>query len=109
MNSSSSYKKGSQVNNSDLNHRAKVGSLYDRLLLAEGHRLADKNLTIHKRLHFPQEPKFEGILDINDWLKTNISFVDHAHILDAGCGVGGTLFSLIEKDRTGVGVTLSQR
>lgn len=50
----------------------------------------------------------KGILDSNDWLKANLSLPDNAHILDAGCGVGGTLFALLGEGNTAVGITLSQ-
>ena len=111
MNLSSSSKKGDQhppLNKpSAANHEEAVGKLYDRLLNGEREKLATKNLTIHKRLHFPQSDQANGIVDSNDWLKSNLQLAPNAHILDAGCGVGGTLFSLLGENRTGVGISLS--
>ncbi|MFT5195658.1 MAG: SAM-dependent methyltransferase [Candidatus Promineifilaceae bacterium] len=95
-----------------MNHLAKVGGLYDRLLGSETEKLAENNLTIHKRLTFPNGE----FADTNDWILNHLKLPDHAHILDAGCGVGGTLFALLstqeggqEKQPTGIGITLSQQ
>ena len=86
-----------------------IGKLYDRLLGAETNKVADQNFTIHKRLHFPASEQARGIHDSNDWLRVNIDLPDDAHILDAGCGVGGSLFALLADGRSGVGITLSQK
>lgn len=86
-----------------------VANLYDRLLEAEVKKVAQDNLTIHKRLHFSQEEQEKGIIDSNDWIRANIEILDTAHLLDAGCGVGGSLFALLNETRTGLGITLSQK
>ena len=86
-----------------------IGKLYDRLLGAETGKVAEQNFTIHKRLHFPVSEQAKGIRDSNDWLRLTIDLPDDAHILDAGCGVGGSLFALLGNGRSGVGITLSQK
>ncbi len=112
MNSSSSSEKVSQVNHSPPHHQAhidQVGQLYDRLLQAENDQITHKNHTIHKKLKFPQTKTYQNISDINDWLSHHLDLAGDAHILDAGCGVGGTLFSLLNQNRTGIGITLSPK
>lgn len=86
-----------------------VAALYDRLLAAETGKLSDNNWTIHKRLRFPPAVQIEGVHDSNDWIRRNIDLAPEAHLLDAGCGVGGTLFALLAAQRTGVGITLSRQ
>lgn len=87
-----------------MTHLTQVGELYDRLLDSEADKLAADNLTIHKQLRFPNEQ----FPDTNDWILKQLDLPANAHILDAGCGVGGTLFALLQDKRTGVGITLSQ-
>ncbi|MGB1251848.1 MAG: SAM-dependent methyltransferase [Candidatus Promineifilaceae bacterium] len=84
---------------------AKVAELYDRLLGFEGQ--ADGKLTVHKKLRFPAAWRARGIADINDWLKRELAISAETHLLDAGCGVGGTLFDLLADGGSGVGITLS--
>ena len=86
-----------------------IGQLYDRLLGSESDTIEAKNLTIHKRLRFPPSLRTQGIDDSNDWLRANVKLPQTAHILDAGCGVGGTLFSLLGNTHHGVGITLSAK
>ena len=84
-----------------------VGALYDRLLAAEGEKSGESHLTIHKTLHFPAELEAQGVSDIDDWLLSRLSLPPHARILDAGCGVGGTLFQLLDAAPTATAVGLS--
>lgn len=86
-----------------------VANLYDRLLETEVQKVAQDNLTIHKRLHFSREEQEKGIIDSNDWIRANIEIPATAHLLDAGCGVGGSLFALLNESRTGLGITLSRK
>lgn len=92
-----------------MNQPDPVGRLYDRLLGSETDKIAADNLTIHKRLHFPSTLRDQGIFDSNDWLRANIELPPAGHILDAGCGVGGTLFALLGERHAGLGITLSPR
>ena len=94
---------------SSVNNSKAIGDLYDRLLGAERGKIAEKDLTIHKRLRFPPEMQVRGIFDCNDWVRAQISLPAKAHILDAGCGVGGSLFTLMGAGHSGVGITLSGR
>ena len=89
-----------------MSHERAVGQLYDRLLGSETGRVVAANFAVHKRLRFPAG---WGLADSNDWLARHLELPAEAHILDAGCGVGGTLFALLGADRTGVGLTLSER
>ena len=89
-----------------MSHERAVGQLYDRLLGSEVERVAAANYAVHKRLRFPVG---WGLADSNDWLARHLDLPAGAHILDAGCGVGGTLFALLAERRTGVGLTLSER
>ena len=86
-----------------MSHQTKVGELYDRLLDNEAEKLAADNLTIHKRLQFPNGE----FTDTHDWILKQLDLPADAHILDAGCGIGGTLFALLGEKRTGIGITLS--
>ena len=82
-----------------------IAALYDRLLRFE--QQAGDELTVHKRLRFPQAWQANGIHDINDWLKQELPISAETHLLDAGCGVGGTLFALLAESGHGFGITLS--
>ena len=87
----------------------KIAALYDRLLSSESNRVAAANFAVHKRLNFPAAWQAQGIADSNDWLAAHLELPDKAHILDAGCGVAGTLLALLGEKRTGLGLTLSQK
>ena len=89
-----------------MSHERAVGQLYDRLLGSEVEHVAAANYAVHKRLRFPVG---WGLADSNDWLARHLDLPADARILDAGCGVGGTLFALLAEGRTGVGLTLSER
>lgn len=88
-------------------YEQQVATLYDRLLGYE--QQTDDALTVHKRLRFPDAWQSAGIHDVNDWLKHNLTISAETRVLDAGCGVGGTLFALLQERGTGVGITLSGR
>ena len=84
-----------------------IATLYDTLLGSEPGKVATAGYAVHKRLRFPSEWHAQGILDSNDWLRQNLKLGSADRILDAGCGVGGTLFALLGEERSGVGLTLS--
>ena len=84
-----------------------IATLYDTLLGSEPRKVAASGYAIHKRLHFPLSWRQQGIHDSNDWLAANLVLAPSSRILDAGCGAGGTLFSLLADDHVGTGLSLS--
>jgi SAM-dependent methyltransferase len=81
-----------------------VGDLYDQLGLLESRISGKDAYSIHKKLIF----KDKQISDLNDWLIGKLNPADKTSVLDAGCGVGKTLFMLADKyEIEGLGVSLS--
>ena len=84
--------------NQTLNHYQKWWKLNDVQAVHYGYW--DK-MTLHFK---------EALLKLNSVMATMAGIQTGDHLLDAGCGVGGSLFYLVEKyGIKGVGVTLSER
>lgn len=89
-----------------------VKELYDSLTHAEsffGWRKPKS--TVHKTLDFSRSPSLQAYTgrDINHLIQSlPLGLNAESHILDAGCGHGGTLTGLIEKHNCqGIGISLS--
>ena len=82
----------------------KVKELYDQLGRFESRISGKESYSIHKKLVF----KEKLYNDLNDWLLEKIELENNMRVLDAGCGVGKTLFMLSDKyGIEGLGISLS--
>ena len=82
----------------------KVKELYDQLGRIESRISGKDAYPIHKKLIF-EDRRFN---DLNDWLIEKINPSKNTLVLDAGCGVGKTLFMLSGKYGVhGLGISLS--
>lgn len=97
-------------------HDVATGSYYDRLsrwtawLAALGYGGGRATLTAHRALadpHYSGRPTFTRLHDVlADALQAPVA----GRVLDAGCGLGGTMLDLVARgSATFVGVTLSER
>tara|TARA_B110000977_G_scaffold28818_2_gene37191 strand:+ start:940 stop:1743 length:804 start_codon:yes stop_codon:yes gene_type:complete len=84
-----------------------VADVYDALLRGENAKVNAGNFAIHKNLTIPAEWRKAGLTCTNDWIVQQASLNNTSKILDAGCGVGGTLFALVGEVHQGLGITLS--
>lgn len=85
----------------------RVAEVYDALLRGENGKVNAGNFTIHKKLMIPAAWRRAGMTSTNDWIAQQVQLAGEANILDAGCGVGGTLFTLLGDVHRGLGITLS--
>lgn len=81
-----------------------VSDIYDALHAFENKQKKGA-YPVHK--HLRSSNKNDGLID---WLIQNLDFRPRENILDAGCGVGHTLFALAkEKEITGRGISISKK
>jgi cyclopropane fatty-acyl-phospholipid synthase-like methyltransferase len=81
-----------------------TNELYDQLGNLESRISGKGSYPIHKKLVFAGKQYH----DLNDWLLEKINPAKNIRVLDAGCGVGKTLFMLADKfDINGLGISLS--
>jgi SAM-dependent methyltransferase len=90
-----------------------VRRVYDRLSRFESRwiRLFTRKISypIHRSLNFGRSERTRTYRDLNDWILHNVRIGDRARVLDAGCGVGETLFALCRThDITGLGISISE-
>ncbi|MFN8059735.1 MAG: methyltransferase domain-containing protein [Vicinamibacterales bacterium] len=91
-----------------------LGDYYDRLarwtsvVRAIGHDGGRGTLTVHRRLADPAANGRLTTTRVHDVLAEMLPDLRHPRILDAGCGLGGTLLDLVPRlGGRGIGLTLS--
>ncbi len=94
--------------------RSGIGNYYDRLSvwtsLARpfGYGGGSEQLTVHRMLADPRAGGRATATRVHDLIVESLPRLEHPRILDAGCGLGGTLLDLASRyDGTAVGLTLS--
>jgi SAM-dependent methyltransferase len=95
---------------------AALGGYYDRLALwtAAAHRFGygggHDALTVHRALADPRAGGRPTVTRLHDVLLAALSSPPSGHVLDAGCGLGGTMLDLAGRcSARFTGVTLSER
>ena len=92
----------------------RLGSYYDDLRtwtsLARhfGYGGGVENLTVHRRLADPRHAGRPTTTRVHDVIAESLPPLSHPRILDAGCGLGGTLLDFVRRyEGTALGLTLS--
>lgn len=92
----------------------RLGDYYDRLGLWNalarpfGYGGGSAELTVHRPLADPQRGGRTTTTRVHDLIAESLPALPHARILDAGCGLGGTMLDFVRRyDGTAVGLTLS--